>query len=119
MTTRGTPGWASRRAAVVPIEVRRFEGITYVSWSRFPVPPAPVDPEPVADPTLVADRRQASEGETTPDADLIERVLRAVDVDGRTPGRRALAREFGVTEHKIRTILDHAATNGRGTPWSS
>ena len=80
--------------------------------------PAPSGVERAAEQELAADRRQPLDRKAAPDADdaeLIDRIRRAVDVDGRTPGRRALAREFGVTEHKIRTILDLPATNGRGT----
>jgi len=81
-----------------------------------------VPPEPVLEEKIKSAPRAAPQpakdsvaGDDPDDADLIERIRRAVDVDGRTPGRRALAREFGVTEHKIRTILDLPATNGRGT----
>ena len=84
------------------------------------VPPEPAI-EPVVERGHRTDRRPAKDSiagvEPHPsDADLIERVRRAVDVDGRPPGRRQLARQFGVTEHRVRKILDLPATNGRGTP---
>ncbi len=86
-----------------------------------PVVHHPVEPvvERAVERSPRADRRPATDcvaRDDPGDAELIERVRRAVAVDGPTPGRRQLARQFDVTEHKIRKILDLPAANGRGTP---
>jgi len=53
--------------------------------------------------------------------DLTTRARRLLAAsNGRPPGRRALARELGITEHRARTVLDLVGatgpSNGIGTP---
>lgn len=74
-------------------------------------PPAaatPADPAPQALPVP-----QAAPSPVVPTAttDPLERRLHAlVERTGRTPGRRAVARELGITEHQARTVLQRVTT---------
>lgn len=67
---------------------------------------------------LIRPRAAESGGEPAPRAGaaagLEERARELIAAAGpRPPGRRALARELGVSEHQARTLLTAANTNGR------
>jgi len=111
-----------RREPVVEVADLEVEPVVHQADEPPDLPHIVPEVPPVPAPVIKSASRAAPQpakdsiaGDDPDDADLIERIRCAVDVDGRAPGRRALAREFGVTEHKIRTILDLPATNGRGT----
>ena len=87
-----------------------------------PVAAAPADPAPQALPVP-----QAAPSLVVPAAtattNLLETRLHAlIERTGRTPGRRAVARELGITEHQARTMLQRitaasptqASLNGTG-----
>jgi len=92
----------------------------------IPVLPAPVEvPLPAVEPVDRAavpgdpvGEHAGGSGDQSPDparevGDLTARTRALIAASpGRPPGRRALARELGVTEHQARTLLDLVSPNG-------
>ena len=98
-----------------PVEVRQFEGLTYVAWSRLPAAPPgpPVDrPGEVDDRVVEVDHRVV---EVDPLSAHLAEVVAAAHVDGRPVGRRTVARELGVTEYRAGQLLARTNGSGRGT----
>jgi len=106
MSARGAPGWATRRASGIPVEVHRDGNLTWIQWPRLPI-------ALVSQPGDQAGDAVDQAGEADPVAARLAELVSTARAEGRPLGRRSVARELGVSEYRAGQLL--ARTNGRGT----